>query len=101
MTKHIYVKIKSTIKLLKKTNYNGILKSHIYKFQERYEQINDEVRLMSDRMDELRSALNQTRDPGMAHAIGQQMEMLQDKQARLLHEQQEHSRALQRYSNTR
>ena len=77
------------------------LKMNTFKLQERYEQINDEVRLMSDRMDELRSALNATRDAGMAHAISQQMEMLQDKQARLLHEQQEHSRALQRYSNTR
>ena len=56
---------------------------------------------MSDRMDELRSALSGTRDSAMVHAIGQQMELLQDKQARLLHEQQEHSRALQRYSNSR
>ena len=69
--------------------------------QERYEQINDEVRLLSDHMDELRSALTQTRDSSMAHAISQQMERLQDKQARLLQEQQEHSRALQIYSNNR
>ena len=52
-------------------------------------------------MEELRSALTQTRDSSMAHAISQQMERLQDKQARLLQEQQEHSRALQIYSNNR
>ena len=64
-------------------------------FQERFEQINDELRLMTDRMEELRAALNQTRDSNVANAIKQQMSMLQDQQARLLREQQEHSRALQ------
>jgi hypothetical protein len=48
-------------------------------------------------MDELRSAFSQTRDSAVAHTISQQMEMLQDRQTRLLQEQQEHSKALQKY----
>ena len=60
----------------------------VYIFQEH--RINEELRQLSDRTEELKSAATQARDANdinALHAIGQQLELIQNRQARLLQEQ--------------
>ena len=59
-------------------------------FQERYERIHEELRHLSDRMEELKTAATHARDANdlnALHNIGQQIEMIQNRQALLLREQ--------------
>jgi len=58
--------------------------------KERYDRINEELRQLNDRMEELKSAATKARDSNdinALHAIGQQLELIQAHQARLLQEQ--------------
>lgn len=64
--------------------------SHPVLYQERLEQIADELRSLGERMEELVSAAQQVRDlndyPAL-HTLQQQLELLQGKQTQLLVEQ--------------
>ena len=68
----------------------GFYALFIYYFQERYERIHEELRHLSDRMEELKTAATHARDANDLNAlqnIGQQIEMIQNRQALLLREQ--------------
>ena len=70
------------------TNQTLIL--YLIYFQERYERIHEELRHLSDRMEELKTAATHARDANdlnALHNIGQQIEMIQNRQALLLREQ--------------
>merc|ERR1712106_479006 len=65
--------------------------------RERMEQIQDEARMITDRLDELRGAASQARMsgdiPALQH-ISQQVELCQAKQAQLMQEKDEHQRII-------
>ena len=66
-------------------------------FQERIGQIQDEERLIDDRLEELRGAASQARMSGdiptLQH-ISQQVELCQAKKAQLMQEKDEHQRII-------
>ena len=67
-------------------------------FQERLDQICEESRLISERVEELRTAGGQIRGQGadlhQIQQITQQLELLQSKQQQLLQERDEHQRCI-------
>ena len=74
--------------------------SKLYFFQERIQLINEEIRHIRNRTDELRSAGGHARaanDVKALHTISQQLEFMNAKYTSLIQEQREHTRILQHH----